>query len=292
MTLKELEYFYYLCEETHISRISQKINISQPAISLAIKSLERKLGEQLFDRIGKRLMLNERGRAFRDATHSHYQALLETKEHFGSKEFVGTLRLLASRTTGNFLLPQIIYNFLVQNPKSHIEKLIQNSSTIIENIEKGEADIGIIESEFSSDLLVSHHLGEDSLAIVSSDSKLKDQTLFIDQLFEKKWLLRERGSGTRELFLQTIGDLAKDLNVIMEFEEFEEAKEILIANPDTITCISRSSVLKELDRGELYEVKARNLQFKRNLYLIHHKNKYQSALFRYFVEFIKSSNNE
>ncbi len=286
MTLKELGYFYRLSQEPHISQLSKTLGIGQSAISLSIKSLERKLGEKLFDRIGKRLILNERGRAFRDATCPHYQALLEAKEHFSSKELAGTLKLLASKTTGNFLLPRIIYDFLIQNPRSRIEKSIQNSATTIESIQKGEADIGIIESEYSSDLLISHHLGEDRLAIVTSDIRLKDQTRFVDQLFEKKWLLRERGSGTRELFLQTIGEFAKDLDVVMEFEEFEEAKGILIANPDTITCISHSSVLKELSRGELYEVRLRNLQFKRNLYLVHHKDKYRSALFRHFVTFV------
>ena len=286
MTLKELGYFYRLTQEPHISRLSKTLGISQSAISLSIKSLESKLGEKLFDRIGKRLVVNERGRAFRDATHPHYQALMEAKDRFASKELAGTLKIIASKTTGNFLLPQVIYDFLIQNPRSQIEKSIQNSATIIKNIEMGTADIGIIESEFSSDQIVAHRLGADRLAIVTSDIKLKDQTRFIDQLFEKKWLLRERGSGTRELFLHTIGALAKDLDVVMEFEEFEEAKEILIANPETITCISKSSVLKELDRGELYEVTPRNLTFKRTLYLIHHKDKYPSALFNHFVAFV------
>jgi len=288
LTLKELGYFYRLTQEPHISQLSKALGISQSAISLSIKSLENKLGEKLFDRIGKRLILNERGRAFSDATHPHYQALIEARDRFSSKELAGTLKLLASKTTGNFILPQIIYDFLTQNPRAKIEKSIQNSTTIIKNIEIGKADVGIIESEFNSDQIVAHHLGEDSLAIITSDKRLKDQTLFIDQLFDKKWLLREKGSGTRELFLQTIGKMAKGLDVVMEFEEFEEAKEILIANPETITCISRASVAKELDRGELYEVIPKNLQFKRNLYLICHKDKYQSALFEHFVAFVKS----
>lgn len=64
MTLKELHFFYKLCSNPQVTQVAQELNISQSAISLAIKSLENKLNEQLFDRIGKKLILNEKGRFF------------------------------------------------------------------------------------------------------------------------------------------------------------------------------------------------------------------------------------
>ncbi len=66
MTLKQLEYFYHVCDDPHLINSSKKLGISQPAISLALKALEEELQEQLFSRIGKKLVLNERGRRFRE----------------------------------------------------------------------------------------------------------------------------------------------------------------------------------------------------------------------------------
>jgi len=75
VTLKELELFYHLCDNPHVSQLAQKIDMSQSAISLAIKSLEKKLDEPLFDRIGKKLILNDRGRRFKEKTYHHFLAL-------------------------------------------------------------------------------------------------------------------------------------------------------------------------------------------------------------------------
>ena len=82
MTFKELNFFYQLCDKSQVTNLAKELNISQSAISLAIKSLEEKLDETLFDRIGKKLILNERGRYFKEQTYSHYLALMDAKTIF------------------------------------------------------------------------------------------------------------------------------------------------------------------------------------------------------------------
>lgn len=94
---------------------------------------------------------------------------------------------------------------------------------------------------------------------------------------------RLRNTGS---FLEALGDIAHDLNIVMEFSEFEEAKTILLANPQTITCLSKVAVANELKRGELFEVKLINLKINRSFYLIYHKNKYHSRLFSEFKQFV------
>lgn len=287
MTLRELEIFYHLCENPHVSQLAGKIGLSQSAISLAIKSLEHKLEEPLFDRIGKKLLLNERGKLFKERTYHHFLALKDAQNFFKEDKLSGILKIASSKTVGNFIIPEIVYSFMTENPQITIQKDIRNSAQIIRMVREGEIDMGIIETECHETGIVKEELWCDRLVVVSSDPALAKESCFIDQLASRKWLLREKGSGTRELFLDTLGNLAKELNIFMEFTEFEEMKTIMQSHPETLTCISRFAVEKELHRGELFEVKLKNIHFERKLYLIYNKEKYRSSLFHSFYAFLK-----
>ncbi len=291
MTLRELELFYYLCENPHISQLSKKISTSQSAISLAIKSLENKLCEPLFDRIGKKLVLNERGRLFKTKTYKHFLALQDAQNIFKEDKLSGILKIASSKTIGNFIMPQLIFDFIIKNPKISVQKDIKNSTQIIQLLLDAQIDIGIIETNSHEPNIIKEELLCDTLIVVTSDKKLAKKSYFIDQLFSKRWLLREQGSGTRELFINALGTMAKDLNIFMEFTEFEEMKMLLKLHKETITCISKFAVAKEIQREELFEVKIKNIDLRRKLYIIYNKDKYKSSLFNSFREFIKGHVN-
>ena len=282
MTLKELDYFYQLCEVPHVSQLSKKLLISQSAISLAIKSLEKKLGEPLFDRIGKKLVLNERGRVFKEKTYESFLALKDAENFFKDENISGSLHVASSKTIGNFIMPQIIFDFLLKYQNITIKREIKNSSEIIEMVKEGRLDMGFIEIDCKESELIKEVITEDELVVVSCDESLKDE-VYIDELYSKKWILREKGSGTREVFLDVLGDLSKKLEVFMEYRDFEEVKKLLFQNRDVITCISRVA----LQEG-LREIKLKNISVKREFYCIYHKNKYKSKLFDSFKQFAKS----
>lgn len=286
MTFQELRFFYYLCEDSHISNLAQQLGITQSAISLSIKSLESQIGEPLFDRIGKKLILNETGRLFKEKTYSHFLALNDAENFFKKDKISGILSIASSKTIGDFITPHIVFDFLIQHEHVNIHKDIQNSAQIIHMLKNGLIDMGFIESSCDEIDLIKEPIGNDELIVVSSDACLGEGDFFIDELFHKKWILREKGSGTREIFLDALGDIAKELNIFMEFSEFEEAKTILLNNPQTITCLSRVAVENELKRKELFEVKLINLKIDRTFYLVYHKNKYHTKLFSLFKAFV------
>ena len=289
VTLRELELFYALCEIPHISQLAREIGMSQSAISLAIKSLEKKLGEPLFDRIGKQIVLNARGRFFYRQTYPHFLALKEAQRHFQEQQFSGTLQIASSKTIGDYITPQIVYDFRSLHPGVEIERRTRNSEQIIHDILEGSIDLGFIETECSEPKIIKEHLRMDSLVVVTSDPKIAASPCYVDQLFHKKWLIREKGSGTRALFLQRLGALAKELEIFMEYSEFGEIKSLLLHNPETITSISRIAVADELARGQLHEVPLINLSFERAFYLVYHRETYRSRLFEAFTEFAKRS---
>lgn len=286
MTLKELHFFYKLCSNPQVTQVAQELNISQSAISLAIKSLENKLNEQLFDRIGKKLILNEKGRFFKEKTFSHYLALKDAQNIFQENKLAGNIKIAASKTISNFLMPNIYYDFLSKYSDVKLDISINNSNEIIEKILSSKLDIGLIEVDTQHSSLIKEKLCDDELIVVTSDENSPKIT-FIDSI-NKKWILRETGSGTREIFINHIGQIAQELNIFMELQDFEEIKTIVLNNKDTVTAISKVIVQKELDEKKLFQIKLRNIELKREFYLVYHKEKSKNLLFETLIKFLKS----
>ncbi len=286
MTLKELSFFYKLCENPQVTQVASELNISQSAISLAIKSLENSLNEQLFDRIGKKLILNEKGKYFKEKTLPSYLALMDASTIFQENKLAGNIKIAASKTISNYIMPNIYYDFLSKYKDVKLDILTINSSNIIDKILKSELDIGLIEVDTQNSSLIKEKLADDELIVVSSDEK-HPQIAFIDAI-KKRWILREIGSGTREIFMNKIGEIAKELDIFMQLQDFEEIKTIVLNNKNTVTSLSKVIVQKELDEKKLFQIKLKNLELKREFYLVYHKEKSKNLLFETFVEFIKS----
>ena len=105
-------FFYKLCENPQVTQVASELNISQSAISLAIKSLENSLNEQLFDRIGKKkLILNEKGKYFKEKTLPSYLALMDASTIFQENKLAGNIKIAASKTISNYIMPNIYYDF-------------------------------------------------------------------------------------------------------------------------------------------------------------------------------------
>jgi DNA-binding transcriptional LysR family regulator len=286
MTLKELSFFYKLCENPQVTQVSQELNISQSAISLAIKSLENSLNEQLFDRIGKKLILNEKGKYFKEKTFSHYLALKDAENIFQENKLAGNIKIAASKTISNYIMPNIYYDFLSKYKDVKLDILTINSSKIIDEILKSQLDIGLIEVDTQNSSLIKEKLCDDELIIVTSDENYK-KVAFIDTI-KKRWILRETGSGTREIFINQIGEIAKDLDIFMQLQDFEEIKTILLNNQDTVTAISKVIVQKELKEKKLFQIKLKNMKLQREFYLVYHKEKSKNLLFETLIEFLKN----
>ncbi|MCT7553470.1 LysR substrate-binding domain-containing protein [Aliarcobacter butzleri] len=289
MTLKELNFFYKLCENPQVTQVASELNISQSAISLAIKSLETSLNEQLFDRIGKKLILNEKGKYFKEKTLPSYLALIDASTIFQENKLAGNIKIAASKTISNYIMPNIYYDFLSKYKDVKLDILTINSSNIIDKILKSELDIGLIEVDTQNSSLIKEKLADDELIVVSSDEKYPS-IAFIDAI-KKRWILREIGSGTREIFMNKIGEIAKELDIFMQLQDFEEIKTIVLNNKNTVTSLSKVIVQKELDEKKLFQIKLKNLELKREFYLVYHKEKSKNLLFETFIQFIKSRFN-
>ena len=122
MTLRQLELFLALVKTPHLSQVAKDNGVTQSAVSMAIKALEERLGKKLFDRIHKRLVVNENGRYFYRMVEPLVIGLKESEAMFRDQDLVGDIRIGASSSIANYILPQIMYEFAEQFEDVRLEK--------------------------------------------------------------------------------------------------------------------------------------------------------------------------
>ncbi|MGC9350801.1 MAG: LysR substrate-binding domain-containing protein [Sulfurovum sp.] len=284
LTLRQMEIFINVVASGHLTNVAKAMNLSQSAISMSIKELENILGRPVFDRINKKLVLNEVGRAFYKEVEPIYRKLSDIEFEFKNSENKGVIRVGASTTIVDYLMPSIICSYMSAYPDVKITLKEGNTKEIAQMIEEGTIDIGFVEGFVQGSDIVKEKIGVDELIVVTADKGLAQKPVFIDEIAQNRWVLREPGSGTREVFLDYIKEKVDGLNIFLELGHTESLKSIL-NNRSCLTCLSKISVEEELKSGRLFEVPVKNFDCKRDFLMIHHKDKYQSSLFEKFVFF-------
>lgn len=285
ITLRQIEIFLNVVSVGHLTSVSKDMGLSQSAVSMSIKELETTLSKQLFDRISKRLILNEVGRAFYEEIKPLYKKIIDVQNEFQFSPNKGIIRVGASTTIVDYMMPTIICNYMSEYPDVKISLKEGNTKDIIEMIKDGHIDIGFVEGSVIDSEVVKEIIGVDELLVVASTDKFNAPCNMSD-LCELKWVLREKGSGTREMFLEYIKDKCNNLNIFLELGHTESIKSVLRSS-DTLACISQIAVEKDIKDGTLHRANIKKFECKRDLYMIHHKDKLRSELFDKFTFFAK-----
>ncbi|HIP19376.1 MAG TPA: LysR family transcriptional regulator [Sulfurovum sp.] len=285
LTLRQMQIFLNVAKSGHLTNVAKEMSLSQSAISMSIKELENILGRPVFDRINKKLVLNEVGRAFHKEIAPIFKKLSDIEYEFKNSENKGMIRVGASTTIVDYLMPSIICSYMSAYPDVKITLKEGNTKEIADMIAEGTIDVGFVEGLVSGSDIIKEKIGIDELIVVTSDKNLA-KPAYIDELSKKRWVLREEGSGTREVFLNYIKDKVDDLNIFFELGHTESIKSILM-NRECLTCISKISVENELKEGKLHRAEVKNFECKRDFLMIYHKDKYHSTLFEKFLFFSK-----
>lgn len=286
MTLRKLEIFCWVAEKLNMTTVSKEKYISQPAISHMIKEMEEELEIKLFNRLGKRLYLTDEGEVFKTYArrminlYREFEQVLEDKKDLKK----GKLKLGCSSTIGIYVIPELIKDFIKEYPDIDISIKIGNTQDIANMILKNDIDFAFVEAEVDMEEIKSEEVWIDELIIVTSpDHKWGNlKEIEENELQSEKLILREEGSGTRKVF-----EAALDNNSIKYRESFTlgntEAIKKIITTGIGISCLSKLTVKKELDKGSLRGYKLKNLDIKRGFNLIYHKDKHLSPLMKEFI---------
>lgn len=200
MTLEQLRIFLAVADTLSMTRASERLHLTQPAVSAAIAALEQRHATHLFDRVGRRLELTEAGRLFLPEARSvlaRADAACRVLEDLEGL-IRGEIRIAASQTVATYWLPRRMARFAAQAPNVQLRLLVGNSAQSAARVISGEADIAFVEAEVSNDLLSTRIVGSDRIGLyAASGHPLAGRTLDSTDLEAAQWVMREPGSGTR-----------------------------------------------------------------------------------------------
>lgn len=276
-TLRQLEVFLAAAHTENITRAAELLSMSQSAASSALKDLEKQFSIQLFDRIGKRLQINELGRALRPQAEALLEQARELERDFRQHDRVGELKVGATLTIGNYLAVDIMAEFISRYPSANVKLEVANTASISRQVLNFDLDVGLIEGELQhSDLEVSKWREDELQVFCSAKHPLAGAGELSDRdLLEAQWILRETGSGTRQAFDRAMHELLPDMDIRLELQHTEAIKRA-VENGLGIGCLSRVSLQAAIDTGRLVALATPGRDLKRNFYFILHRQKYRS----------------
>ena len=264
LNLRQLEVFVATARAGSTHGAARRVARSQSAASASLAELEASLESPLFDRVGRRLVLNENGRALLPGAIALLDQATELQGLFAT-ERLAPLRVAASLTIGEYLLPGYIARWKLECPSSLVQLMIGNTSKVIQSVVDMDVDVGFIEGpQTHADLKVQRWL-EDELVIVATPSHpLAARRATHRQLADATWILREPASGTRQAADAWLLEHLGPLHVEFELGSTEAIKRLAAAGVG-LACVSRHAVTTELAQGTLVELRTRLPRSRRRL---------------------------
>lgn len=278
-SFRQLEVFLAAAQTQNITKAATSLAMSQSAASSALKELESQFNIQLFDRVGKRLQLNELGRLFRPQVEALLAQARELEQGLSRHTEAGALKVGATLTIGNYLAVGVMAKYMKSQPHARVSLEVANTRTIAKRVNDFELDIGLIEGELQSpDLEVIPWCPDELVVFCSPEHPLARQESLNDKdLLNATWIMREPGSGTRQTFERGMHGLLPDIEILLELEHTEAIKRAVETNLG-IGCLSQVCLADAFRRGSLVPLKVpEHRRFDRQFYFILHKQKYRSA---------------
>ena len=272
LKLRQLAVFTATAREGSTRAAADRVARSQSAASATLAELETALGVQLFDRVGRRLLLNENGRALLPRAQALLDQAGELQSMFGT-EHAAPLRVAASFTIGEYLLPALVSQWTQAHPQSLVQMRIGNTREVIDAVAGFDVDVGFIEGpQTHPDLLVQPWLDDELVIVAAPGHALAGRVASARQLAEATWALREHGSGTRQVTDAWLVQHLPQVRVGFELGSTEAIKR-LVAAGGTLGCLSRHAVAQSLEDGHLVVLRTRLPAARRRLALVLHRDK-------------------
>ncbi|MBL8324649.1 MAG: LysR family transcriptional regulator [Rubrivivax sp.] len=273
LSLRQLEVFVATARAGSTRAAADQVARSQSAASATLADLELTLGVQLFDRVGRRLLLNENGLALLPEAAALLDRTAGLQQLF-SHEHDAPLRVAASLTVGEYLLPELLGRWKLDHPASPVRLMIGNTSEVIAAVVAFEVDVGFIEGpQTHPQLVVRPWLADELLVVAAPAHPLAGRPATARQLREAVWALREPGSGTREAADRWLVEQLGPLNVGFEMGSAEAIKR-LVATGAALACVPRETVAHEIEQGTLVEIATRLARPRRRLSMVLHRDKH------------------
>ncbi|HTP39803.1 MAG TPA: LysR family transcriptional regulator [Steroidobacteraceae bacterium] len=285
LSLRQLDVLVAVARSGSVTRAAEALAMSQSAASAALMELERQHAVQLFDRVGKRLQLNDLGKAVVPRAAELLDRAHELEDVLAAREVAGDLRVGATLTIGNYLGAQLVSDFMRRYPQSRASLAVENTARVLAGVLDFELDLGLVEGRVQHPDLEAQHWRDDELAVFASASHplARRQRLTIADLAAADWILREPGSGTRDTFDRATAGVLPELRVKLTLSHTEAILHA-VGSGLGLGCVSRIALQEAFARGGLVPLQTPFLDLRRAFLIVQHRRKYQSLACRRFIE--------
>lgn len=307
MKIDQLRVFLAVAEYLHFTKAADSLYITQPAVSAAIQSLEEQYGVKLFHRIGRHIELTDAGKLLQTEAQKILDLVELTAQ--GLRELNGLqrgeLKIGSSLTVGNYWLPEKISQFKQQYPGIDINCTLANAEEIFSGTVNGSFDLGLVTGEVRpalSQSLVTEVIAQDLVTIVvgQAHSWFNRDRITLRDLTASSWIMREPGSGSRQMFEQTLqgwGVNPDDLNTSLILTTSEMIKAVVEGGIGA-AALPRSTVRLELKLGTLkalqvvdqIEKPGRVYEMTQPVILVRHKRRFRTRISREFEAILIEAN--
>lgn len=275
ISLRQWQVFVAVADAGTTAAAGAQLALSQSAASAALNELEAQLPSLLFDRIGRRLVLNAQGRALLDPARGLLAASADLEAMAGAGRPASAtgvplqLRIGASTTIGNYLLPARVAALLADQPHVDVDLRIGNSAEVVAAVQRLEVDLGLIEGPCHESGLNVLPWQQDALVIVAAAASPLSARPDLSDLSAARWLLREPGSGTREAVEQALLPHLHHFARAMQLGSTEAIKQAAAAGLG-VACLSRHAVADLVALGSLRILDTPLPPLSRQLWVVHH----------------------
>ena len=285
MTIRHLQIFVAVADYGKMRAAAERLHISQPSVSQAVRELESYYNIKLFERLSQRIYITETGKKLLPYAR-HIIDSFETMEGFINDTSAGNvIRVGGSVSVGTRLLPPMIKSLENEVPDVDVCVIVDNTAAIEGKIQRSELDIAVVEGIVRSDELVKKDIYDDELVlVVGPEHELFNHPgIKLKELTKHALISRESGSVERNQFEQFL--LEHDIKMKNKWScSNTETIKKAVLNGEGIAILSRMVIEKEIAAGEVRVLNVENTRMKRKIKLIYHKNKYISQSMKQFID--------
>jgi DNA-binding transcriptional LysR family regulator len=293
MDTRQLAAFCAVVERKSFSQAAARLGVTQPAVSLQIRSLEQRLGQKLLDRSGRRVEPTEAGRRLYTSARRMLQIedeLVAELAEAETGELRGALALGASTGPGGSVVPLLLCAFAERHPRVSVALAIHDTQTVVELVAERELELGVVGAARRHRGVVFEPLFRDEVILACPPGHpFAGRTISLDELRAEPLILMQEGAGVRQVLddeLRGAGVRLRDLDVRLELG-LQESVRSAVAAGYGITFISRSAVEAELAAGTLAAARVKGLEPRREISLVRAAGRELTRVADEFVAFAR-----
>lgn len=293
MDTKQLVAFCTVVERRSFSQAAEQLGVTQPAVSLQIRSLEQRLGRQLLDRSGRRVEPTEAGQLlYRGAQRllALEEQLLQELGEEAEGELNGRLEIGASTGPGSTVVPVVLAEFQQRHPEVQVALTVSDTQTVVEQVARRELELGVVGAARRHRGVSFEPFFRDEVVLaVPKGHRRAGKTMTLDELKEEPLVLMQEGAGVRQVIedeLREHGIRLRELHVRLELGLQESARAAVLAGFGA-TFISRVAIEAELAAGTLAVVRVQGLEPSRDVQLVRSTGRSETRVSRAFLDFAR-----